>query len=503
MNDLIPLMVIVPIIAALLLNLIHERNRTVKIISFVLAIVLPLIPILSNYGFYYFGGHVPLMDNHALLSYIPSNLLPPSILNGSLSTFHIGITYYFGGMQQILLFFLFLIGFLAIFTTLGERKRASGVYMFLMFMGIASVAAILLSDDIFHMYIFFEIAVMAQVGIVLASNDGRKYETAMKYMILGSIGGPMLLIGIGFLLGMVGSVNITDIVYAIQNGIINPKSPVLLLSFALIFFGWLYSTGLPPVHTIKSSIYSKAMPSGSALLQAMSVIIFIAFAITIFRIFAYISLVKVFIIFFSLLAMILSLTLAIMETDFKRVIGFLAVGELGYIGLGFGIGTKLSITAAIFQGLNEIIITALLFISFGVVLYLTKTSNISKLGGLIGKHPKIAIVTLLGGLAMAGVPPFNGFMSKFLLLQSALSANLPELAVIMILISIVTFMTFIKIFYSIYLKPKPNSLVLKDDVKIPKSTIFSMSVLLIICFILGIVPTLVTNGISMFVGGLF
>ncbi|MDR2873417.1 MAG: energy conserving hydrogenase EhbF [Methanobrevibacter sp.] len=492
MNDLIPLMVIIPIIAAILLNLFNKNNSTVKILSFVVAIVLPIIPLLANYGTYYFGGHAPLTDYGTFLS-----LFPNSILN----TLHIGITYSYGSMQQILIFFLFIIAFLAILTTIGERKKISGTYMFLMFMGLASVVAMLLSDDIFHLYIFFEIVIIAQVGIVLASNHKEKYETAMKYMILGSIGGPMLLTGIGFLLALVGSVNITDIVHVVKNGLINSYSPIFLLSFGLIFFGWLYSVGLPPFHTIKSDMYSKATPSGSALLQTLSVIIFISIGLAIFRIYNGISYVGTFIIFFSLAAMILSISMALTETDFRRIIGFLAVGELGYLGIGFGIGTKLSLTAALFQGLNEIIITALLFIGFGTTLYLSKTSEINKLGGLIENNPKTGVMVLIGGFALAGVPPLNGFQSKVMLIQSALDKGFPELAIIMILISIVTFMTFIKIFHSIYLKPKPKDLIIEDN-KIPKSTTFTMGVLIIMCIVLGLMPSLVVNGFNAFIGGL-
>ncbi|MDR2544243.1 MAG: energy conserving hydrogenase EhbF [Methanobrevibacter sp.] len=496
MNDLIPLMVVIPIIAAILLNVLHGKNSLVKIVSVIIAICLPLILLLSNYGLHYFGGHSPLIDNGDLL-----NSFPSFISNTNLSNLHIGITYYFGGLQKVMLFFLFLLGFLAIFTTINERKRSSGSYMFLIFMGLGSVTAMLLSDDIFHMYIFFEIAITAQVGIILSSSDDQKYETAMKYMILGSIGGPILLTGIGFLLGLVGSVNITDISNAVKSGLIDPFSPVFLFSFGLIFFGWIYSVGLPPFHTIKSAIYSKATPSGSAILQALSVIIFLSFGLAILRIYSHLPFVNGFIIFFSLCGMILSITMALVETDLRRIIGFLAVGELGYLGLGFGIGTKLSITAALFQGLNELIITALLFIGFGAILYLTKTSNINKLGGLIENHPKIAIMVLIGGFAMAGVPPLNGFQSKLMLIQSALNANFPELAIIMILISIVTFMTFTKIFHAVYLKPKPQDLKIEKTL-VPRSVIFSIAILLIICIVLGLMPDLVVKDFSVFVGGL-
>jgi len=496
MNELIPLMVIIPIACALLLNLLHRKDTTVKLFAIIVAIVLPIIPLLSNFGLHYFGGHAPLIDNSTLLG-----TLPNFISDSYLDIFHPAVTYSYESLQKLFIFVLGIVAFFAIFTSLNETKKVSGPYMFLMFMGTAAVTALLLSDDIFHMFVFFEIAALTQVGIILVSSTKGNYETALKYMILGSIGGPILLLGIGFLLGAVGSVNITDISYAISNGLVNPFSHTLLIAFGLIFFGWLYASGLPPFHTIKSSIYSKALPHSAALLQSFTVITFVAIGIAVIRIFSYLQFMNTAILLFSLTAMVLGITMAIMQTDIRRMIGFLAVGELGYIGLGLGIGTTLSITAGLFQAVNEIIITALLFIGFGTVLYLTKTSDTRKLGGLIAQNPKVAIMVLLGGFALAGVPPLNGFQSKLMLIQASLDAGFPEISIIAILVSIVTFMTFMKAFYIVYLKPKPNDLVISNE-SIPKSTIFSIVILLILCLIIGLFPHLVTDNIYPFVEGL-
>ncbi|MGZ7135202.1 MAG: proton-conducting transporter transmembrane domain-containing protein, partial [Methanobacterium sp.] len=354
------------------------------------------------------------------------------------------------------------------------------------------VSAIILSDDIFNLYVFFEIAAIAQVGIIIASKIKGNYETALKYMILGSIASPLLLVGIALLLGVTGNVNITDIAYSIKTGIVNPQSPVLLMACGLIIFGWMYGAGLPPFHTIKSAVYSKALPHGAALLQAFSVFTLVALGIVIFRIFSYLPFSKVFIIAISLAAMILSITMALMQTDFKRIIGFLAVGELGYIGIGLGLGTAYSITAGLFQAVNEAIITAFLFIGFGTIMYLTRETDIRKLGGMMIPYPKVALLVLLAGLAMAGIPPLNAFQSKFMLIQSSLNAGIPELGIIMILLSIVTFMTFMKAFYAIYMRPKPQNLEIIHS-KIPKATLFSLVVFLIICLILGLFPQIATN----------
>jgi energy-converting hydrogenase B subunit F len=496
MNEFIPLMVIIPIASALLLNLFHKKDKTIILMGVIVAIVLPIIPLIANYGLHYFGGHAPLITNSTLLATLPND-----IQNSALALFHPAVTYSYGGLQKIFIFILGIIAFFAIFTSLSQNKKVSGPLMFLMFMGTAAVTAILLSDDIFHIYVFFEIAALTQAGIILTSKTDNNYETALKYLILGSIGGPLLLLGIGFVLGVVGSVNITDIVYAISHNLVDPFSPALLFAFGLIFFGWLYTSGLPPFHTIKSAIYSKALPNSAALLQAFTVITFISIGIAIFRIFSHFSFFKTLIVIFALLAMVLGVTMAIMQTDFRRMIAFLAVGELGYIGLGFGLATQLSITAGLFQALNEIIITALLFIGFGTVLYLTKTSDTRKLGGMIEHNSVVAIMILIGGFAMAGVPPLNGFQSKLMIIQASLNSGFPEISIIAILVSIVTFMVFMKAYHSIYLKPKPKDLIVTDKI-VPRSSIAAIAVLLIICIVLGLFPQLATDTISQFVMGL-
>jgi energy-converting hydrogenase B subunit F len=480
-------MVIVPILCALFLNLLHKKDRTIKVVTILLALTLPALPLLANYGLHFFGGYVPLVENPTL-----ANNLPSTITGTALNTFHPAITYSFQSAQQLFVFILGLVALLAIFVSLFETRRPSGVYAYMMFMGVAAVTAVILTDDIFNLYVFFEIAALATVGIVLVSNVKGNYETALKYMIIGSIAAPLLLLGIALLLGVTGNVNITDIIYSLKNGLVDPQNPVILMACALIVFGWLYGSGLPPFHTIKSAIYSKALPSGAALIQAFSVFIFVAMGIIILRIFSYLPFSQWVILGVSLLAMILGITMAILQTDLKRMIGFLAVGELGYIGIGLGLSTAYGITAGLFQAVNEAMITALLFLGFGVVLYQTGISDTRKLGGMMVKNPLVALLVLLGGFAMAGVPLLNAFQSKLMLIQGSIKAGLPELGVIMILLSIVTFMTFMKAFHAVYLRPMPDELVIKHE-KIPKATIIAMLVLLGVCLIFGLFPQVATS----------
>lgn len=482
MNEWIPLMVIMPMLCAVIVSAFNKWSKPIKILALIFSISIPAIALIANYGMHYFGGYAPMIDTFTGVLYHPS------------------ITYIFNILQKIFIFVLGVVTFLVVLIYINKYKKASGQYLFLIFMGTASAIALLLTDDIFNMFVFFEILALTQVGIVAASRLEGNFEMALRYMILGAIGSPMMLLGIGFLLATTGSVNITDIISAIQNGIISAKSPVFLMSCGLIFFGWLYASGLPPFHTIKSGMYSKAEPHAAALLQCFTVISMISILLIMYRIFHVIEFFELLVIIFSAIAMILGITMALTQTDFRRMIGFLAVGELGFIGLGIGLYTQFAITAGLFQALNEMIITALLFLGFGAIVYTTGETDTRKLGGLLQYHPKVGLMILVGGLAMAGVPPLNGFRSKLMLIQASLSCGYPELSLLAIIVSIATFVVFVKIFYTIFLRPKPKELQISKN-KLPKSMVFAMGILLIMIIVIGICPNIVTYGISQYVGG--
>ena len=277
-----------------------------------------VIALVAVPGVQYFGGHNPSLIGSML----------PASLNGTLaSMYNTGIVYVFSDFEKIFIFIMGLVAFLAVLTYFTEKKEISGPYLYLIFMGLAAVTALMLSDDIFNMdifnmYVFFEITALTQVGIIIATNTDDNYEIALKYLIIGSIGGPMLLLGIGFILGTIGSLNITDIAYVINHNLVDPLSPGLVIGFVLILFGWFYVSGLPPFHTIKSAVYSKARPNGAAILQGFSVMCMLAFGIALIRIFHHMPYFNQLLVLFAIIAMVLSVSMAAMQWDFRRMIAF-------------------------------------------------------------------------------------------------------------------------------------------------------------------------------------
>ena len=123
MNEFIPLMVIIPMLCALLVSTFSNFNKVVKIIALIVGIALPIIPLIANYGLHYFGGYSPIVDNVTGVLYHPA------------------ITYSFDILQQIFICALGLLTFITVFIFITKYKKASGPYLFLVFMGTASVTA--------------------------------------------------------------------------------------------------------------------------------------------------------------------------------------------------------------------------------------------------------------------------------------------------------------------------------------------------------------------------
>ena len=171
----IPLMVIIPIICAVLVNLLHGAQKTTKAIAFIAAICMPIIPLVATFGNHFFGGYQPLI-NGGLKVVLPE--VSNAIISGTfLELFHPAITYAFGPGQQIILFILGLVAMCAVFISIAETKKTSGVYLYMLFMLTAALMAFILTDDIFNLYVFFEIAALVQVGLILVSRVRGNYET--------------------------------------------------------------------------------------------------------------------------------------------------------------------------------------------------------------------------------------------------------------------------------------------------------------------------------------
>jgi energy-converting hydrogenase B subunit F len=485
------LLVAFPLIAAICLNFIHGRDRAVKGFAILSIICVLLLPWITQYGVYWFGGH-PSVENIG------------EGTNIMLSKLNLAIVYNYGVVQKIFIGLLALLASAAI--VIHFTEKVSGVYAAMIMLGIASTSAVIMADDVFNIFVFLEILTISQAALVIAVGSVRAYKTALKYLILGGVAGSSILLGISILLGKYGMLNVSDLhkVITLEFKSAEGISQTLIVACALIFVGWLFESGMVPFHIIKSDVYSKARPSVAAFMQTQTKFVLVALWVIILRLFYGIPTFNALVLGVATLSMVFGVMMALRQTELTRLLAYVAVAQAGLVGVGLGIATRDSITASVFHAVNDAVAMAILFLSASVILQVTKTMDMHKMGGLLWKVGFVPLWSMLGIFAVSGMPPFNTYQSEFRIISAASQAGYPELTVLIILTSIATFVALIKGFYSIYLREGQNYLEKEESEKVPYSERIEllMIVLLGICIGIGLYPQNILYYVQQFVNNL-
>jgi formate hydrogenlyase subunit 3/multisubunit Na+/H+ antiporter MnhD subunit len=184
--------------------------------------------------------------------------------------------------------------------------------------------------------------------------------------------------------------------------------------------------------------------------------------------------------------------MALIQNDLKKFLGFATITQVGYMLIGFGSGTTIGIIGGLFHMLNHAIYKTLLFFGVGVIERETGTTEMNKLGGLAKSMPYTFGLMTIGIMAASGIPPFNAFVSKWLIYQSTLEAGIPLFLIIAMFGSAITLATFLKMWFGTFLGLRHQNITqkIKDGSLITKST---MSILALLCVVFGIFAQLPIN----------
>jgi multicomponent Na+:H+ antiporter subunit D len=206
---------------------------------------------------------------------------------------------------------------------------------------------------------------------------------------------------------------------------------------------------------------------------------------------------------FGVLSMVIGVTMAIPQKDVKRLMAYHAVSQTGYMLLGVGVGLAVlgnqaalntyGITAmegGLFHIINHALYKGLLFLTAGAIIYRIGTRDLDKMGGLGHSMKYTMIFFMIGALAIAGIPPFNGFASKLLIYESVYLFN-PVLAIIAMVVSILTLASFVKVFHSIFMGPTlPEYANIRE---VPLSMLIGMGILAVLIIVFGFFPQQVVD----------
>jgi len=341
-----------------------------------------------------------------------------------------------------------------------EIDAASQPYFYsLLLVCLAGLLGITVTGDAFNMYVFLELSSLSSYALIGMGPRRRALTTAYQYLVMGTIGATFILIGIGLLYSLTGSLNIQDISYQLHaNQIIGSSNRTLLTAFAFITVGLSLKLALFPLHLWLPNAYSYA-PSvvtiflaSTATKVAIYMLLRFCYSVvgsgSIFQV----SLGKIFLLP-SLAAIIIASVVAIFQYDIKRMLAYSSVAQIGYMTLGLSLSNLGGLSAGILHMFNHALMKGLLFMTMGAVSYRVGSVYLTDFRGLGRRMPFTMAAFVIGGLSLMGVPSTAGFVSKWMLVQAAMERGWWDVIVLILIGSLLAVIYVWRVVETAYFNP--------------------------------------------------
>jgi multicomponent Na+:H+ antiporter subunit D len=317
---------------------------------------------------------------------------------------------------------------------------------------LGGLLGVLMSGDLFHVFVFLEIYAIASYALVSLGGP-RATLASLRYLVFGTIGSGLYLLGVGFLYFMTGSLNMADVSERVGPLLENES---VIAALVLIVVGLAIKMALFPLHVWLPEAHSYAPPGVAALLAAIQVKV-AAYALIriMFGVFG-VEMVTVsvpvadLLVWFSAAGILFGSILAIAQRDFKRMLAYSTVAQLGYIGVGIGLANPIALVGALLHVVNHAVMKSCLFLVAGGVLAETGVKEIARYAGMWRRMPWTMAGFGIAALSMIGIPPTAGFFSKWNLFLGSLEADQWALAAIIAASTVLTAVYFVRLFEQIF-----------------------------------------------------
>jgi multicomponent Na+:H+ antiporter subunit D len=481
MNPLIPLLVVIPLAGAFLIMILGRFIRNFnKILA---SVVLLLLAIISFYFLFNTGDRISV---YKVGGWEAVNSIP------------IGIYMVVDGFTAIILCIINLIGFLSVFYSISYiAKYTSEDFFYALFcLMIAGMNGVVASGDIFNIFVFLEISSISSYALVAFGVEKQQLEATFKYQVLGGLASFLILFAIGFLYWRTKTLNIADIRTALGSG---GDRKFYLMAEIMLLTGFGLKAAIMPFHAWLPDAHSSAPSPISAMLSGVlikAVGIYVIIRLF-FNMFVISEEMAVLITALGTISMVIGVFLAIGQWDIKRLLAYHSISQMGYVVMSVGIGmilmsrgirhevAALAVAGGIFHLINHAAFKGLLFLNAGAIEYSTGTRDLKEMGGLAKSMPITSATSFIASLSISGIPPFNGFFSKLIIIIAAVMAHFYLLAALAGIVSIITLASFLKFQRYAFYNKEPDK-EKKEIREVPFPMLFSMIVLSIICLLLSL-----------------
>ena len=337
--------------------------------------------------------------------------------------------------------------------TMDRGREAYGYYPLLNIL-LMGVSGAFLTGDIFNLFVWFEVLLISSFVLLALGGERAQLEGAIKYVTLNLVASAFFLAAVGVLYAMAGSLNMADLSQRLASaghpGVVTTLAVLFLVAFGIkgaifpLFFWLPASYHTPPVAV-------SAMFGG--LLTKVGVYALI-------RVFTLLFLNDVDYTHTLILAaggvtMVTGVLGAVAQYEFRRLLSFHIVSQIGYMVMGLGFFTPLALAGAVFFIVHNIFVKTNLFLVSGVSYRLHGTYDLKKLGGLYRAHPWLSLLFAVSAFSLAGVPPLSGFFGKLVLVKAGLGIDQFVLVGAALGVSLLTLFSMTKIWAEAFWKPLP------------------------------------------------
>ncbi|MFT4960357.1 MAG: multicomponent Na+:H+ antiporter subunit D [Paracoccaceae bacterium] len=325
---------------------------------------------------------------------------------------------------------------------------------------LTGLLGVTITGDAFNVFVFLEISSLSTYVLIAqgAGRDRRALTAAYDYLIMGTIGATFFVIGLGFLYMATGTLNMADIADRIAD---QGANRTVQMAFAFIIVGVGLKVALYPLHLWLPNAYTYAPSAITAFLAAtatkVAVYVLLRFSFSVFQPgFQFdVNTLQFVILPFAIVAMFVASFIAIFQTDFKRMLAYSSIAQIGYILLGISLLTETGLTAAIVHLFNHGITKATLFMAVGAYVLRANGSFYDDIEGLGRRMPWTSAAVVIAGLSLIGVPGTAGFISKWVLVQGALEKGWWPVALLVVASSLLAVIYVWRVVEVLYMKPTP------------------------------------------------
>ncbi len=433
MSDLLPLAIVLPIVVSAASVIVGRLREGVNWYLAVLGTGIQVLLAAGIAGQVYGGGRI----THQLAGFPPPR----------------GIELVADGLSAAVFALVAATAFVVLAYTRGGESHRNAFYSgYLLLAG--GLAGVTLTGDLFNMYVFLEITGLAAYALVASADTGRSALAGLRYLLIGTIGASLFLLGVGYAFVATGTLNMADLSGELAAA--GYASRLVLASFGLIVVGLAIKTALFPVHTWQPEAYASAPDSVSTLISALVstvsayAIARVLFSVYTIEFFRAIPLANDVLVYAAAVSIVAGSVLAVLQSEIKRMLAYSSVSQFGLVVAAFALMNQTAFAGGTIHLVGHAVIKGGLFAAAGVIATLTGARTVDEYADLAAEAPIASGVFAVLGFALVGVPPAVGFVGKWYIALGAVQEGVWIVAAVILLSTLLTLAYFARVIERMY-----------------------------------------------------